>query len=163
MQPEKIKNNAEFRARLEEIQPDAILVVAYGRIIPQWMLDLPRFGNINLHGSLLPKYRGAAPIQWAVANGEVVTGVTTMRLDEGLDTGRYAAGAGVPDRAGRDGGRCVWVPGSGWRGVDGGDAATGLRRGHLSAGAGSCAGDAGADTDARGWVDRFFADGAADL
>jgi methionyl-tRNA formyltransferase len=87
MQPEKIKNNEEFRGRLEEIRPDAILVVAYGRIIPQWMLELPRFGNINLHGSLLPKYRGAAPIQWAVANGEVVTGVTTMRLDAGLDTG----------------------------------------------------------------------------
>jgi methionyl-tRNA formyltransferase len=87
MQPEKIKNNEEFRARLEAIRPDAILVVAYGRIIPQWMLELPRFGNINLHGSLLPKYRGAAPIQWAVANGEVVTGVTTMRLDAGLDTG----------------------------------------------------------------------------
>ncbi|HTY85202.1 MAG TPA: methionyl-tRNA formyltransferase [Silvibacterium sp.] len=87
VQPEKIKNNAEFRARLEQIQPDAIIVVAYGRIIPKWMLDLPHFGNLNLHGSLLPKYRGAAPIQWAVANGEPVTGVTTMRLDEGLDTG----------------------------------------------------------------------------
>ncbi|MGD0443285.1 MAG: methionyl-tRNA formyltransferase [Edaphobacter sp.] len=87
VQPEKIKNNAEFRARLEAIRPDAILVVAYGRIIPEWMLELPPFGNINLHGSLLPKYRGAAPIQWAVANGEVVTGVTTMRLDSGLDTG----------------------------------------------------------------------------
>jgi methionyl-tRNA formyltransferase len=87
VQPEKIKNNAEFRVWLEAIRPDAILVVAYGRIIPQWMLELPRFGNINLHGSLLPKYRGAAPIQWAVANGEVVTGVTTMRLDAGLDTG----------------------------------------------------------------------------
>jgi methionyl-tRNA formyltransferase len=87
VQPEKIKNNEEFRARLEEIRPDAILVVAYGRIIPPWMLELPRFGNINLHGSLLPKYRGAAPIQWAVANGELVTGVTTMQLDAGLDTG----------------------------------------------------------------------------
>jgi methionyl-tRNA formyltransferase len=87
VQPEKIKNNAEFRVWLEAIRPDAILVVAYGRIIPQWMLELPRYGNINLHGSLLPKYRGAAPIQWAVANGEVVTGVTTMRLDAGLDTG----------------------------------------------------------------------------
>jgi methionyl-tRNA formyltransferase len=87
VQPEKIKNNLEFRARLEAIAPDAILVVAYGRIIPRWMLDLPRFGNLNLHGSLLPKYRGAAPIQWAIANGEPVTGVTTMRLDEGLDTG----------------------------------------------------------------------------
>jgi methionyl-tRNA formyltransferase len=87
LQPEKIKNNPELRQQLEDIRPDAIIVVAYGRIIPQWMLDLPRHGNINLHGSLLPKYRGAAPIQWAVANGEVVTGVTTMRLDAGLDTG----------------------------------------------------------------------------
>jgi methionyl-tRNA formyltransferase len=87
MQPEKIKNNAELRERLAEIKPDAILVVAYGRIIPAWMLELPRLGNINLHGSLLPKYRGAAPIQWAIANGERETGVTTMRLDEGLDTG----------------------------------------------------------------------------
>ena len=87
VQPEKIKNNAELRERLEAIRPDAILVVAYGRIIPEWMLNLPRFGNINLHGSLLPKYRGAAPIQWAIANGERETGVTTMRLDAGLDTG----------------------------------------------------------------------------
>jgi methionyl-tRNA formyltransferase len=87
MQPEKIKNNLELRARLESIQPDAIVVVAYGRIIPGWMLELPRFGCINVHGSLLPKYRGAAPIQWAVANGETETGVTTMVLDNGLDTG----------------------------------------------------------------------------
>jgi methionyl-tRNA formyltransferase len=87
LQPEKIRNNAELRARLEAIRPDAIVVVAYGRLIPPWMLDLPRYGNLNLHGSLLPKYRGAAPIQWAVANGETVTGVTTMRLDEGMDTG----------------------------------------------------------------------------
>ena len=96
VQPEKIKNNAELRAQLEEIKPDAILVVAYGRIIPQWMLELPRFGNINLHGSLLPKYRGAAPIQWAVACGEVVTGVTTMRLDAGLDTGDMLLAAVCP-------------------------------------------------------------------
>jgi methionyl-tRNA formyltransferase len=86
-QPEKIKNNEELQARLREINPDAIIVVGYGRIIPKWMLDLPRFGNINLHASLLPKYRGAAPIQCAIANGESVTGVTTMRIDEGLDTG----------------------------------------------------------------------------
>jgi methionyl-tRNA formyltransferase len=96
VQPEKIKNNVEFRAQLEAIRPDAILVVAYGRIIPQWMLDLPRYGNINLHGSLLPKYRGAAPIQWAVANGELVTGVTTMLLEAGLDTGPMLLAQVVP-------------------------------------------------------------------
>lgn len=86
-QPEKIKNNEAFRAQLTACNPDAIIVVGYGRIVPQWMLDLPRLGNINLHASLLPKYRGAAPIQWAIANGESVTGVTTMRIDAGLDTG----------------------------------------------------------------------------
>ena len=96
VQPEKIKNNLELRAQLEAIKPDAILVVAYGRIIPQWMLDLPRFGNINLHGSLLPKYRGAAPIQWAVASGEQVTGVTTMLLEAGLDTGPMLLARAVP-------------------------------------------------------------------
>ena len=87
LQPPTIKTNAEFRDRLAAIGPDAIIVVGYGRIIPQWMIDLPRFGNLNLHASLLPKYRGAAPIQWAIANGESVTGVTTMRIDAGLDTG----------------------------------------------------------------------------
>ena len=86
-QPEKIKNNQEFRSQLEAIAPDAIVVVAYGRIIPPWMLALPRLGCINLHASLLPKYRGAAPIQWAVAMGEAITGNTTMLLEEGLDTG----------------------------------------------------------------------------
>ncbi len=96
VQPEKIKTNAEFRELLERLQPEAILVVAYGRIIPRWMLDLPRLGNINLHGSLLPKYRGAAPVQWAVANGETVTGVTTMRIDEGLDTGEMLLARAVP-------------------------------------------------------------------
>ena len=86
-QPERIKINEEFRAQLTALKPDAIIVVGYGRIIPQWMLDLPRLGNINLHASLLPRYRGAAPIQWAIANGETVTGVSTMRIDAGLDTG----------------------------------------------------------------------------
>jgi methionyl-tRNA formyltransferase len=86
-QPDKIKTNDEFRAQLTALKPDAIVVVGYGRIIPQWMLDLPPLGNINLHASLLPKYRGAAPIQWAIARGETVTGVTTMRIDAGLDTG----------------------------------------------------------------------------
>ena len=86
-QPDRIKTNDAFRAQLTSLHPDAIVVVGYGRIIPQWMLDLPPLGNINLHASLLPKYRGAAPIQWAIANGETLTGVTTMRIDAGLDTG----------------------------------------------------------------------------
>ncbi|MGB6782103.1 MAG: methionyl-tRNA formyltransferase [Terracidiphilus sp.] len=86
-QPDKIRGNEEFRAQLEAIAPDAIVVVAYGRIIPPWMLALPRLGCINLHASLLPRYRGAAPIQWAIAMGENVTGNTTMLLEEGLDTG----------------------------------------------------------------------------
>jgi len=86
-QPEKIKKDEEFREQLAGIAPEAIVVVGYGRIIPQWMIDLPPLGNINLHASLLPKYRGAAPIQWAIAMGETVTGVTTMRIDAGLDTG----------------------------------------------------------------------------
>jgi len=86
-QPEKIKHNEDFRAQLSELKPDAIIVVGYGRLIPKWMLELPPLGNINLHASLLPKYRGAAPVQWAIACGESVTGVTTMRLNEGLDTG----------------------------------------------------------------------------
>ena len=87
LQPATIKNNAEFRDQIAAIAPDAVVVVGYGRIIPQWMIDLPRLGNLNLHASLLPKYRGAAPIQWAIANGESTTGVTTMRIDAGLDTG----------------------------------------------------------------------------
>lgn len=86
-QPEQIRNNSEFRAQLESLRPDAIVVVAYGRIVPKWMIDLPRLGNLNAHASLLPKYRGAAPIQWAIASGESATGVTTMRIDAGLDTG----------------------------------------------------------------------------
>ncbi len=86
-QPESIKNNAAFRSQLTDLNPDAIIVVGYGRIVPEWMLDLPPLGNINLHASLLPKYRGAAPVQWAIARGESITGVTTMKIDSGLDTG----------------------------------------------------------------------------
>lgn len=87
IQPERIKTNEEFHGQITAAKPEAIIVVGYGRIIPQWMLDLPPLGNINLHASLLPKYRGAAPVQWAIANGETVTGNTTMRIDAGLDTG----------------------------------------------------------------------------
>ena len=95
-QPDKIKNNESFRSQLESLQPDAIVVVGYGRIIPQWMIDLPRLGNLNVHASLLPKYRGAAPIQWAIAQGEMVTGVTTMCIDAGLDTGEILLQGEIP-------------------------------------------------------------------
>ena len=87
IQPEKIKVNDALRAQLASLEPAAIVIVGYGRIVPPWMLALAPLGNINLHASLLPKYRGAAPIQWAIANGETATGVTTMRINEGLDTG----------------------------------------------------------------------------
>ena len=98
-QPDKIKNNEEFRLQLSTLKPDAIIVVGYGRLIPQWMIDLPPMGNINLHASLLPKYRGAAPIQWAIACGETVTGVTTMKIDSGLDTGDILLQKEIPVEA----------------------------------------------------------------
>ena len=85
-QPETLKD-AAARELFLQLQPDAFIVVAYGKILPEWLIDFPRFGAINLHGSLLPKYRGAAPIQWAMANGESETGVCTMKIDRGLDTG----------------------------------------------------------------------------
>lgn len=85
-QPEKLKA-PEWQPVFTELKSDACVVVAYGKILPQWLLDLPRLGAYNVHASLLPKYRGAAPIHWAIANGETVTGVTTMKLDAGMDTG----------------------------------------------------------------------------
>jgi methionyl-tRNA formyltransferase len=85
-QPEKIRTK-EFAEQLASYNPEFIIVVAYGRILPKAVLDIPAKGCINVHGSLLPKYRGAAPIQWALLEGEKVTGVTTMLMDEGLDTG----------------------------------------------------------------------------
>ena len=86
-QPEKVRKNVEFIEEIKKIEPDVICVVAYGKILPKEILEIPKFGCINVHGSLLPKYRGAAPIQWAVINGEKVTGVTTMYMDVGMDTG----------------------------------------------------------------------------
>lgn len=85
-QPEKIKNG-ELMPVLDELKPDVIIVVAYGKILPDYVLSYPKYGCINAHASLLPKYRGAAPIQWAIINGETKTGVTTMQMDAGLDTG----------------------------------------------------------------------------
>lgn len=86
-QPAKIRNNSEFIEKIKELNPDVICVVAYGKILPKEILDIPSCGCINVHGSLLPKYRGAAPIQWAVINGDKITGVTTMYMDVGMDTG----------------------------------------------------------------------------
>ena len=86
-QPLTVKNNLEFIEEIKELHPDIICVVAYGKILPKEILYIPQYGCINVHASLLPKYRGAAPIQWAVLNGETVTGVTTMYMDEGMDTG----------------------------------------------------------------------------
>lgn len=86
-QPLKVRNNTEFIEEMKELNPDVICVVAYGKILPKEILDIPKLGCINVHGSLLPKYRGAAPIQWAVINGEKQTGITTMYMDIGMDTG----------------------------------------------------------------------------
>ena len=86
-QPEKVKNNEEFINELKALQPDVICVVAYGKILPKEILDIPPYGCINVHASLLPQYRGAAPVQWAVLNGDKTTGVTTMYMDVGMDTG----------------------------------------------------------------------------
>lgn len=86
-QPERIKKDDEFFRVLEQLHPDVIVVAAFGQILPKRILDLPRLGCVNIHASLLPKYRGSAPIQWAVIDGESVSGVTTMMMDVGLDTG----------------------------------------------------------------------------
>ena len=86
-QPLKVRKNTEFIEKIKELKPDVICVVAYGKILPKEILNIPQFGCINVHGSLLPKYRGAAPIQWAVINGDKETGITTMYMDVGMDTG----------------------------------------------------------------------------
>ena len=86
-QPQKVRNNEEFINEIKSLNPDVICVVAYGKILPKEILEIPKYGCINVHASLLPKYRGAAPIQWSVLNGDKTTGVTTMYMDVGMDTG----------------------------------------------------------------------------
>ena len=86
-QPVKVRNNPEFLEEVKKLNPDLICVVTYGKILPQELLDIPKYGCVNVHGSLLPEYRGAAPIQWAVLNGDKKTGVTTMFMNAGMDTG----------------------------------------------------------------------------
>jgi methionyl-tRNA formyltransferase len=90
-QPARIKNNEEVRAIFEGSAADVCIVAAYGKILPEWLLRIPRLGCINVHASLLPKYRGAAPINWAIANGERETGITIMQMDAGMDTGAMLA------------------------------------------------------------------------
>lgn len=87
LQPLKVRNNTEFIEEIKNINPEVICVVAYGKILPKELLDVPKLGCVNVHGSLLPQYRGAAPIQWAVLNGDKKTGITTMYMDVGMDTG----------------------------------------------------------------------------
>ena len=94
-QPAKIKTNEEVRAVFEQAAPDACIVAAYGKILPAWLLEIPRLGCINVHASLLPRYRGAAPINWAIANGERETGVTIMQMDAGMDTGAMLANRSI--------------------------------------------------------------------
>ena len=86
-QPAKLRKNEEVIDTLKELEPDLIVVVAYGKILPKEILEIPKLGCINVHGSLLPEYRGAAPMQWSLINGDKKTGITTMFMDEGMDTG----------------------------------------------------------------------------
>ena len=101
-QPEKIRSDEAYDY-FKRLTPDAVVIIAYGQIISQRLIDIPRLGWINLHASLLPKYRGAAPINWAIANGEKLTGLTTMQIDAGLDTGpmllKYETGIGADETA----------------------------------------------------------------
>jgi methionyl-tRNA formyltransferase len=95
LQPERVKEEA-FQEALKILQPDLFVVAAYGQILPKSILSIPKYGAVNVHASLLPKYRGAAPIAWAILNGEKVTGVTTMMMDEGMDTGDILLQAEIP-------------------------------------------------------------------
>lgn len=87
LQPKRIKQNEEFYAQMKELNPDVMVVIAFGQILPKEILDLPKYGCVNVHASLLPKYRGSAPIQWVILDGEKETGITTMMMDVGIDTG----------------------------------------------------------------------------
>ena len=104
LQPVKLRNNEGFLPILKGLAPDLIVVAAFGQILPKEILELPRYGCINVHASLLPKYRGAAPIQWCILNGETETGVTIMRMDIGLDTGDMILQKKIPIRKEETGG-----------------------------------------------------------
>ena len=95
-QPVRVKKDEEFLQKMKELAPDVMVVIAFGQILPKALLDVPKYGCVNIHASLLPKYRGAAPIQWSVIDGEAVTGITTMMMDEGLDTGDMLEKVEIP-------------------------------------------------------------------
>ncbi|NEQ21603.1 MAG: methionyl-tRNA formyltransferase, partial [Microcoleus sp. SIO2G3] len=95
-QPKRVKKNAETLTQLSQTEADVFVVVAYGQILSQEILDMPKLGCINVHGSILPKYRGAAPIQWCLYHGETETGITTMLMDAGMDTGAMLLKAYTP-------------------------------------------------------------------
>lgn len=99
LQPEKIRNNTEFLEQLKALSPDFLITAAYGKILPKAVLDIPKIAPLNIHASLLPKYRGASPIQWVVANGDAITGVTIMKMDEGMDTGDILLQEEIPIEA----------------------------------------------------------------
>src|SRR6185436_10465492 len=95
LQPKRARDES-FIQEIRDLKPDLMVVAAYGQILPQALLDVPRFGCLNVHTSLLPKYRGAAPIQWAILNGDAETGVTIMKMDAGLDTGAMVRWRSTP-------------------------------------------------------------------
>lgn len=96
LQPEKVRNNTEFLEQLMELNPDFLITAAYGKILPKTVLEVPKIAPLNIHASLLPKYRGASPIQWSVVNGDTVTGITIMKMDEGMDTGDILVQREIP-------------------------------------------------------------------
>src|SRR6185295_17802896 len=95
-QPQKIRNTTFTAEQLKPLNADVAVVAAYGKILPKETLEAPKHGCLNVHGSLLPRFRGAAPIQWAIASGDIVTGVCLMKMDEGMDTGAVIARAETP-------------------------------------------------------------------
>lgn len=103
-QPVRVKKDEAFQEELRRLAPDVMVVIAFGQILPKSVLDIPKYGCVNIHASLLPKYRGAAPIQWAVIDGEKETGITTMMMDEGLDTGDMLEKVVIPLNAKETGG-----------------------------------------------------------
>ena len=160
-QPAKMRDGTAL-ADLQSLRPDILVVVAYGRILPDDLLAVAPYGAVNVHGSLLPKYRGAAPIQWAVLNGDAVTGVSTMYLDREMDTGDVIYSRSDAGRRIRDGGRALRPPCRHGSGSARAHAAR-YRRGHRAAhAAGSQPGDVYPSAHARRFAHRLGSEPARD-